>query len=77
VSELTKALGIITTKGLAPDGKGRVSWLSDRDVARLSEAAFRVDRGEVRIRDLAQGLATRPTKVTGQLAVCLQRRNWW
>jgi len=34
VSELTKALGI-TTKGLAPDGKGRVSWLSDRDVARL------------------------------------------
>jgi len=39
VSELTQALGIITTKGLAPDGKGRVSWLSDRDVARWGEAA--------------------------------------
>jgi len=57
-----------------------VAWLSECGVARWGEAAFRVGREEVRIRgirDLAQGLATRPTKGTGQLAVCLQRRNWW
>ena len=64
IFELIRALGITTTKGPGPDGKGRVAWLNDRDVARLSEAAFRVDRGEVRIKDLAQGLATQPTPQT-------------
>jgi hypothetical protein len=64
IFELIRALGIATTKGPGPDGKGRVAWLSDHDAAQLSEAAFRVDRGEVRIRDLAQGLATRPTPQT-------------
>jgi hypothetical protein len=64
IFELIRALGIATTKGPGPEGKGRVAWLNDRDVARLSEAAFRVDRGEVRIKDLAQGLATQPTQQT-------------
>jgi hypothetical protein len=64
IFELIRALGITTTKGPGPDGKGRVAWLNNHDVAQLSEAAFRVDRGEVRIRDLAQGLATRPTPQT-------------
>ena len=64
IFELIKALGIETTRGPGPDGKGRVAWLSDRDVARLSEAAFRVDRGEVRIKDLAQSLATQETPQT-------------
>ena len=64
IFELIRALGITTTKGPGPDGKGRVAWLSDRDVARLTEAAFRVDRGEVRIRDLAQSLVTQETPQT-------------
>jgi hypothetical protein len=64
IFELIRALGITTTKGPGPDGKGRVAWLNNHDVAQLSEAAFRVDRGEVRIRDLAQGLATQQTPQT-------------
>ena len=64
VFELIKALGITTSKGPGPDGRGRVAWLSDRDVARLSEAAFRVHHGQVRIADLAQGLATQQTPPT-------------
>ena len=64
IFELLKALGIERLYGPGPDGKGRVVWLSDRDVARLTNAAFRVDRGEVRIKDLAQGLATQPTPQT-------------
>lgn len=68
VFELLKALGITTTKGPGPDGKGRVAWLNDRDVAHLTDAAFRVHRGEVRIRDLAQGLTTQPTQETALAA---------
>ena len=64
IFELIKALGIVTSKGPGPDGKGRVAWLSDRDVAHLTEAAFRVHRGEVRIADLAQGLTTQQTPQT-------------
>ena len=64
VFELIKVLGITTGKGPGPNGKGRVAWLSDRDVEQLSEAAFRVHRGEVRIADLAQGLATQQTQPT-------------
>ena len=64
VFELIKALGITTSKGPGPNGRGRVAWLNDRDVAQLTEAAFRVHRGEVRIADLAQGLTTQQTPQT-------------
>lgn len=56
VFELVKALGIVTTKGPGPGGRGRVAWVSSADADRLSEAAHRVDRGEVRIADLSGGL---------------------
>ena len=68
VFELIKALGITTSKGPGPDGRGRVAWLTDRDVARLRDAAFRVHRGEVRIKDLAQGMTTQPTQETALAA---------
>jgi len=64
VFELVKALGITTVKGPGPGGRGRVAWVSDADATRLTEAAGRVHRGEVRIADLAGGLqrlATPPT----------------
>ena len=64
IFELLKALGIKRRSGPGPGGKWKVAWLSDRDAARLTEAAFRVDRGEVRIKDLAQGLATQQTPQT-------------
>lgn len=64
IFELIKALGIVTSKGPGPDGKGRVAWLNDRDVAQLTEAAFRVHRGEVRIADLSHGLTTQQTPQT-------------
>lgn len=64
VFELIKALGIVTSKGPGPDGKGRVAWLSDQDVEQLTEAAHRVHRGEVRIADLVQGLVTQQTPQT-------------
>jgi len=57
IFELVKALGIVTTKGPGPDGKGRVAWLSTPDAVRLMAAADRVHRGEVRIADLAHGIA--------------------
>jgi len=58
IFELVKALGIVTTKGPGPDGKGRVAWLSTADSVRLMAAADRVHRGEVRIADLASGIAS-------------------
>lgn len=64
VFELLKVLGITTVKGPGPGGRGRVAWVSDADATRLTEAAGRVHRGEVRIADLAGGLqrlATPPT----------------
>jgi hypothetical protein len=57
IFELVKALGITTTKGPGPDGKGRVAWLSDADAHQLFDAAQRVHRGEVRIAHLATGIA--------------------
>jgi len=57
IFELIKALGITTEKGPGPDGKGRVAWLSDADAHQLFDAAQRVHRGEVRIADLASGIA--------------------
>lgn len=68
VFELVKVLGIVTTKGPGPGGRGRVAWLTSSDADRLSEAAARVDRGEVRIADLAGGLQRRPTHQTLQEA---------
>jgi hypothetical protein len=58
VYELVKALGIAKTKGPGSDGRGRVAWVSAPDADRLAEAAQRVARGEVRISDLAGGLAS-------------------
>ena len=55
IFELIKVLGIVTTKGPGPDGKGRVAWLSDADAHQLLDAVQRVHRGEVRIADLATG----------------------
>ncbi len=66
VFELVKALGIITTKGPGPDGRGRVAWVSGPDADRLAEAAQRVSRGEVRIADLAGGLVSQRTPQTLQ-----------
>lgn len=64
VFELVKALGITTEKGPGPGGKGRVAWVSDADADRLADAANRVHRGEVRIADLAGGLASLQTPAT-------------
>lgn len=54
VFKLIKALGLTTTKGPGPDGRGRLAWLSSAEAARLEAAALAVHRGEVRIADLAQ-----------------------
>jgi len=64
VFELIKALGIVTVKGPGPDGRGRVAWLNSTDADRIADAASRVDRGEVRISDLAGSLQTRQTQQT-------------
>lgn len=68
VFELLKALGIATTKGPGPDGRGRVAWIASADADRLAEAAQRVARGEVRIADLASGLVSQRTPPTDQAA---------
>jgi hypothetical protein len=68
VFELVKALGITTTKGPGPGGRGRVAWVSAPDADRLAEAAQRVARGEVRIADLAGGLVSQRTPQTGPVA---------
>ena len=66
--ELIKVMGITTTKGPGPDGRGRVAWVSGPDADRLAEAAQRVARGEVRISDLAGGLVSQRTPQTGMAA---------
>jgi len=53
-------LGITTVKGPGPGGRGRVAWVISAYVDRLSDAAGRVNRGEVRIADLAGGLQRLP-----------------
>lgn len=68
VFELVKVLGISTTKGPGPGGKGRVAWVASSDADRLADAAGRVHRGEVRIADLAGGLQRHPTRQTLQEA---------
>ena len=69
VFELLKVLAIGTTKGPGPGGRGRVAWVSSADADRITEAAQRVDRGEVRIADLAHGLQRRQTPQTLARAV--------
>ena len=66
VFELVKALGIVTVKGPGPDGPGRVAWVSSADADRLADAARRVDRGDVRIADLAGGLVSQRTPLATQ-----------
>lgn len=68
VFELVKALGITTTKGPGPDGRGRVAWVSSTEAARLREAAQWVKDGKTRIADLAGGLVSQPTPLTGPVA---------
>lgn len=68
IFEIIKALGIVTTKGPGAGGRGRVAWVSSEDGERLFDAAHRVNRGEIRIADLASGL-TQQTRHTQPLAV--------
>ena len=68
IFEIIKALGIVTTKGPGPGGKGRVAWVSNEDGERLFDAAHRVNRGDIRIADLASGLIQQ-TRHTQPLAV--------
>lgn len=68
VFELVKALGITTMKGPGPDGRGRVAWVGAGDAERLSDAAQRVARGEVRIADLAGGLVSQRSPAAAQTA---------
>ena len=60
IFELVKALGIETTKGPGPGGRGRVAWLSGADAERLEDAAREVDAGRRRISDYAAGLSVSP-----------------
>jgi hypothetical protein len=69
IFEIIKALGIVTTKGPGAGGKGRVAWVSNADGERLFDAAHRVNRGEVRIADLA-GVLTPQTRQTPPLTPC-------
>lgn len=59
VFEVVKALGITTSKGPGPGGRGRVAWVTAAEADRITAAATAVDRGEVRIADLS-----RPTRQT-------------
>ena len=68
IFELVKVLGIVTTKGPGPGGKGRVGWLTGTDADRLAEAAALVHSGKARIADLAGGLQRLPTPQTLQTA---------
>jgi hypothetical protein len=69
VFELIKVLGITTENGPGPGGRGRVAWVSAADADRLTEAAERVSRKEVKIADLAHGLQRRQTPQTVIAAV--------
>jgi hypothetical protein len=62
VFEVVKALGITTSKGPGPGGRGRVAWVSSAEADRIAAACHAVHRGEVRIADLSR--PTRPTAPT-------------
>lgn len=68
VFEVVKVLGIVTSKGPGPGGRGRVAWVSSADAERISGACLRVHHGQARIADLGQGLQRRPTQATLQRA---------
>lgn len=63
VFEVIKALGVTTSRGPGPGGRGRVAWLSAGEAQRVSEAAIAVHLRQIRISDLAQG---RPSPATPQ-----------
>jgi hypothetical protein len=67
VFEVVKALGIRTTKGPGPGGRGRVAWVMNADADRISEACQSVARGDCRIADLPQGLQRLPTRQTAAM----------
>lgn len=60
VFEVVKALGITTSKGPGPGGRGRVAYLSSADSKRVRQAVEWVHRGETRIADLAPINGTEP-----------------
>jgi hypothetical protein len=62
VFEVVKALGITTSKGPGPEGRGRVAWVTDAEADQIAAASHAVHRGEVRIADLNR--PTRPTAPT-------------
>jgi len=66
VFEVVKALGITTSKGPGPGGRGRVAWVTGAEADRIAAAAAAVNRGDVRIADLSR--PTRQTVPTGALA---------
>ena len=66
VFEVVKALGITTSKGPGPGGRGRVAWVTGAEADRIAAAAAAVHRGEMRIADLSR--PTRPMVPTGALA---------
>jgi hypothetical protein len=51
VFEVIRSLGITTSKGPGPEGRGRVAWVSSAEAERIRSAAHAVHRGEVRIVD--------------------------
>jgi len=67
IFELLKVLAISTEMGPGPNGKGRVAWLSADSADRLTDAANRVNRKEIRIADLASHL-TLQTPQTAAIA---------
>jgi hypothetical protein len=67
VFEVVKALGITTSKGPGPGGRGRVAWVTAAEADRITAAAMAVDRGEVRIADLS-----RPTRQTAATLTALE-----
>ena len=67
IFELLKALAITTEKGPGLNGKGRVAWLSAESADRLTQAAHKVNRGEIRIADLS-GQLTLQTPQTAAMA---------
>jgi hypothetical protein len=76
VFEVAKVLGIVTTKGPGPDGRGRVAWIGAADADRITEAAHRVESGEVRFADLAPSWpAWRPQSERSPQGWSEHRRN--
>jgi predicted DNA-binding transcriptional regulator AlpA len=56
VYELIKALEVQTIRKIGPNGS-RVSWIESDDQALITDAAFRVNRGESHIRDFKRKAA--------------------